>query len=423
MSSKLIRWSKAGGGVPAGIVDAGFASLATFVAGLAAVNLLSDENRGVYGVFFAAFVVGTTFPHNLVFLPYQVYSVAQPMAERFRYIGKATAIGFGFGMLGAGAILIAALATASYTTAAVTIALTVTAVPTVAFSAAQDNLRRMQHVCEHHWAAAITSIVQFVCVVAVIGLMLAADVPVVWMPFGSLLIANIISLSFGIIREGGLGRWTTPVELYARSLVRSGRWLLGQAIVLPGATFVAAALITAFAGAVAMGHAEAARIVAQPVLVLSTGLTAVLGPRAMATAIARDDRGGMQLIKRHAGLILIAGVGYLAFAGWETPWNPLPLLVPAAYVVAGLVAVSIVANVASGLVFLRVEELMAARREVDLVVVSVGASFFSILVAFTAPWTAAFAFPLSILAMSIARYVGYWFYRRKVFSQGAASVS
>ena len=90
----LGRWRRAGGGgLPAGVVDAGFASLATFVAGLAAVNLLSDTNRGVYGVFFAAFVVGTTFPHNLIFLPYQVYSVGRPLDERLRYIGHATASG------------------------------------------------------------------------------------------------------------------------------------------------------------------------------------------------------------------------------------------------------------------------------------------------------------------------------------------
>lgn len=389
--------------------------MATFAAGLAAVNLLSDVDRGVYGVFFAAFVVGTTFPHNLVFLPYQVFSVAQPLEERLLYIGKATAIGFAFAMLGAVAVLIAAVVTASHTTLSVTLALTLTAVPTVAFSAAQDNLRRMQHVREHHWGAAITSVVQFIVVVSVIVVMLIVDAPVEWMPFGSLLIANIVSLSAGFVREGGLGRWTAPEELQPRALVASGRWLLGQAIVLRGATFIATVLIATFAGAVAMGHAEAARIAAQPVLVLSTGLTAVLGPKVMATAIARNERGGMRLVHRHAALIGAAGLGYLLFAGWETPWNPMPMIVPAAYAVAGLVAAMIIANVASGLTFLRIEELMGARRESDLVTVSIVAGVVSIGVAATAGWTAAFAFPLSVLAMSIARWGGYWYYRRRVF--------
>ena len=259
------------------------------------------------------------------------------------------------------------------------------------------------------------SVTQFTVVGASILAMLAFDVPVVWMPFGALLIANIASTTLGLVRAGGLGVWSVPDALHWRSLVQRGRWLLGQAIVLPGATFVAAALITAFAGAVAVGYGEAARLVGQPVLVLSTGLTAVLGPRVMSAAIDRDDGRGMRLIARHALLVLLSGSVYLLIAGWDVPWNPMAVLIPAAYAVAGLTAVSIVAAVVNALVHLRVEELMGAHREVDLVKVSVAASIVGVAVAFTSPWTEAFAFPLSLLAMSAARYVGYWYYRRKVY--------
>ena len=405
------------------MIDAGFASLGTFVAGLAAVNLLSDQNRGVYGVFFAAFVVGTTFPHNLVYLPYQVFSVSQPLEERLEYIGHATVTGMVFSLLGSIAILLAALVTAPETTLAVTIALTVTAFPTVGLSASQDNLRRMLHVRERHWSAAAMSVVQFGMVVISIGVMLLLDVPIVWMPFGSLLIANIVSSVLGIVRSGGLGHWHVPEALHWQVLVRRGRWLLGQAIVLPGATFVAAAIITAIAGAVAVGYGEAARLVGQPVLVLSTGLTAVLGPRVMSAAISSDNARGLKLIHRHAFLVLAAGAGYLLIAGWDVAWNPMSRIVPSAYVIAGLAAVSIIAAVANALVHLRVEELMGADREVDLVKVSVVASIVAVLVAFTAPWTEAFAFPLSLLAMSIARDLGYRYYRRRVYRRPPATPS
>ena len=42
--------------VPAGLIDAGTASLAHFLVGLASVNLLDEANLGVYAVFFAAFI-------------------------------------------------------------------------------------------------------------------------------------------------------------------------------------------------------------------------------------------------------------------------------------------------------------------------------------------------------------------------------
>lgn len=397
------------------MVDAGFASLATFVAGLSAVNLLSDENRGVYGVFFAAFVVGTTFPHNLVYLPSQVYAVAQPVAERMRHIGKVTGIGLLFSGFGVISIVVAALVTASHTTAPVTFALTLTAGLSVAVSAAQDNLRRMLHVRERHWSAASLSIVQFVVVAIAVLTMLSLDVPVYWIPFGSLFIANIVSSSLGFVRAGGFGVPDTPPELAPRQLVVSGRWLLGQAIIPTGATFLATAIITTLAGAAAMGYAEAARIVAQPVLVMATGLTAVLGPRVMASGVHRDNEGGSLILKKFAILTVIPGLAYLAIAGWDVPWNPMAFVVPSAYTVVGLVAVAIIANIASGLVFLRVEELMGARREVDLVKVSLIASVFMVLVALTAGVTQSFALPLGVLFLSIVRFAGYKHYRRIVY--------
>lgn len=397
------------------MIDAGFASLATFVAGLAAVNLLSNENRGVYGVFFAAFVVGTTFPHNLVYLPSQVYAVAQPLADRMRYIGRVTGIGLAYSSLGAIAIVFAAVVTASHTTWPVTVALTLTAGLSVAVSAAQDNLRRMLHVRERHWSAASMSMVQLAVVSISVVTMLSLDVPVYWVPFGSLFIANIVSSTLGFVRAGGLGEWDAPVELAPRSLVTSGRWLLGQAIVPTGATFLATAIITSLAGAAAMGYAEAARIVAQPVLVVATGLTAVLGPRVMAAGVGRDQARGSMILRRFSILTIIPGLLYLAIAGWDVPWNPMAIIVPSAYAIVGLVAASIVANIASGLVFLRVEELMGARREVDLVKVSFAASVFMVAVALTAGVTESFALPLGVLFLSLVRYLGYWHYRRKVY--------
>jgi O-antigen/teichoic acid export membrane protein len=412
------RWSDLKDSLPAGIVDAGFASLGTFVAGLAAVNLLSDVDRGVYAVFVAAFIVGTTFPHNLVYLPSQVYTVGRPIAERLEYLGRVISMGLGFSLLGSGAILIAAIATASHTSTAVTLALSVTAVLNLAVSTAQDNLRRMLHISELHWSAASMSIVQFTTVVIVLVGMMLADIPVVWIPFGSLFIANIVSSILGLIKAGGFGHWDTPPGLQPRVLVRSGRWLLGQALIPTGAAFLASVVITNLAGAEAMGYAESARVVAQPVLVFATGLTAVLGPKVMASAMSRDNSGASTMLRRFLQLTAGAGILYLAFAGWATPWNPMQVIVPSAYIVGGLVAVTIVANIAFAAMFLRIEELMGARREVDLVKVALFASPLLIAVGFTAGATGAFARPLGLLALTAASFPAFLHYRNKVYRKG-----
>jgi hypothetical protein len=409
------RWSDLKGSLAAGTVDAGFASLGTFAAGLAAVNLLPDIDRGVYAVFIAAFLVGATFPHNLVYLPSQVYTVGRPMAERLLYLGRTTAMGLGFSLLGSGAILIAAVATASHTSWGVTVALTVSAILNLAVSTAQDNIRRMLHISELHWSAASMSIVQFMTVAIVLTAMMLADVPVVWIPFGSLFCANIASSTLGLIRAGGFGHWNTPGGLRPRVLVRSGRWLLAQALIPTGAAFLAAVVITALAGATAMGYAEAARVVAQPVLVFATGLTSVLGPKVMAFAMSRNEVGANSMLKRFLQLTVGVGLVYLVFAGWATPWNPMQVVVPSAYIVTGLVAVTIVANIAFASLWLRIEELMGGRREVDLVKVAFVASPLLVAVAFTAGATGAFARPLGVLVLSGARFFPYRYFRGRMY--------
>lgn len=262
------------------------------------------------------------------------------------------------------------------------------------------------------------SIVQFATVVIVLASMMLADIPVVWIPFGSLFFANIASSSLGLVRAGGFGHWNTPKGLRPGVLVKSGRWLLGQALIPTGAAFLASVVITALAGAAAMGYAESARVVAQPVLVFATGLTAVLGPKVMASAMSRSEGAASAMLRRFFQLTVAAGLLYLLFAGWATPWNPMQLVVPSAYVVSGLVAVTILANIAFASLFLRIEELMGARREVDLVKVALVASPLLIAVAFTAGATGAFARPLGILVLSGASFFPFRYYRDRVYRSG-----
>jgi hypothetical protein len=66
--------------VPAGVADATIASIASFGAGLTGVTLLTETDRGVYGVFFTAFMLGGIIVSELIYVPAQV--VALPPSDR-----------------------------------------------------------------------------------------------------------------------------------------------------------------------------------------------------------------------------------------------------------------------------------------------------------------------------------------------------
>ncbi len=393
--------------LPAGIVDAGFASLATFASGLVAVNVLDDVTRGIYAVYFTAFVLGQIIAYQLIYVPAEVVAVGRPVDRRLASFFSGLRPGLVAALLGTTAILAAFAFTVRLAPPATTTPLTLTALVATFLSPTQDHLRRMLHIARVPWLAATVSTVQFVVTATSLAVFLAVGVAPVWVPFGALAVANAVSLAAGgvvvVRRVPRLER--EPLRF--RSLARSGRWLLVQAAIPAGANFVAAGIITTLAGAVAMGHAEAARVVAQPILVLATGLTFALRPRVMEAAIDRDR----PTARRTTRILVIGttavGLGYLALVA--VPWvgNPMRLLAPAAYVVAGLVAVTIVANLLLASVFLATEELAAADRAVTLTKVSAVAAPIQLAVTATAAWTGAFARPLGLGAGSLTRLIGY----------------
>ncbi len=393
--------------LPAGIVDAGFASLATFASGLVAVNVLDDVTRGIYAVFFTAFVLGQIIAYQLIYVPAEVVAVGRPVDRRLVSFFSGLRPGLVAAFLGS-TVIVAAFAFASgLTTPDVTVPLMVSALVATFLSPTQDHVRRMFHIARLPWHAAAVSAIQFAVTTAMLGFLLAVGVPVVWVPFGALAVANAVSLAVGSILVRRRVSRLARERLRFRSLARSGRWLLLQAAIPAGANFVAAGIITTLAGAVAMGHAEAARVVAQPILVLATGLTFALRPRVMEAAIRRD-----RATARRTGRVLLAGttlvgVGYLLVVA--VPWfgNPMRLIAPAAYVVPGLVAATILANLVLASLFLATEELAAADRAVTLTRVSAVAAPIQLAVTATAAWTGAFARPLGLGAGSLGRLVGY----------------
>jgi O-antigen/teichoic acid export membrane protein len=391
--------------LPAGLFDSGFASLATFAAGLSAVTLLGDADRGVYAVFFTAFMLGTVLPRNLIFTPAEVRAVAFPVKERLSLLPRSLALGLGPALLGASAVLMAVAATWTYTTTEVLIALTLTTGVTTILSPLQDHVRKMLHIATLSWRAASVSMVQFTAVAVAVGVMLLLDVGAAWIPFGALAIANAVSLAFSRSVVHLPKGFVAPVRLHFRSLASKGKWLVVQASATATAGFAVAAIISWLAGPDALGFAESARVVAQPILVLASGFTAVLAPRSMKAGMDRNLTMARQTSRVYYWIVGLAGLGYLAIAGWDWILNPMAYIVPSAYVVPGLVALSVVANMAIAAVFLQINELLGAHEEKALARISWMISPIYLLGGLTAGFTGAYARPLGMLGQTSARYV------------------
>jgi hypothetical protein len=406
--------------LPAGIVDAGFASLATFVAGLIAVTLFNDVDRGIYAVFFVAFNLGAIIAYQLVYVPAEIVAVSRPLSRRLTILDDSLSIGRLPAIAGSLVVVAATATTAPIADLNLSIGLTITAVVATFLSPTQDHLRRTLHIAHRPWHAAYMSIAQFLVTITAIGVMWVLDVPVAWIPFGSLAIANIVSMAYGrfLIYRDRRGA-VAPGHVTFRELSLQGRWLLFQAIIPALAAFLTANIITYLASPEAMGFAEAARIVAQPIMVAASGLTSALRPRVMEAAMLRDFRVSRRVETLYAGMVLAAAVVYIPIVGDTWSWNPLRSIVPAAYEVRYLVIAAIASNAVLGAQFLVVNEMMAAGRARALTILEAAATPLRLLAATSAVAIGAFALPFSYIVNGFNVLAGLIYMYRQLYGLGA----
>ncbi|MDJ0665584.1 MAG: hypothetical protein QNJ75_13615 [Acidimicrobiia bacterium] len=407
--------------ISAGVLDAGLASLATFVAGLVAVNVLSAAETGVYAVFFTAFTLGQVIATNLTFVPAEVVAVAWPRETRLAALRQTLRLGSGPSLLGTLAIAVASVVAIPIGTGATIGPLAATSAVTVLLWPMQIHIRRLLHIAEESWSAVAVSATQLVGVITSIVAMRIIDITAVWIPFGSLALATFASLTTGILLARRSDRSEAPEQLQLRALIRSGAGLLAG-VGIPAVTkFGAATIIGYLAGAEVLGYAEAARVVANPVLVLGTGLSFVLGPRAMKAAVDRNRDAANRARLRFIALIGVAAVAYLAIVGPMWVGNPMTRLVPRAYEVSWLVAASIGANLLMGILTLVIQEMTAARRTNLIAIIGLISAPFQLAAAATAGATGAFARPLSWAAGSLVRFAGYAPALRNWYATGSDS--
>jgi hypothetical protein len=401
--------------VPAGLFDAGLASLATLGAGAYAARFLTAPELGAYALFFSAYLVAAVIPSQLILIPAVIASLDREQWQRMGLLGQTWRLGaptaVGAAVLAGGAACVGAKAPGS-----VLGPLAITTIICSVVSPLQDHVRRTLHLSGRSWRAAGVSLIHLTVTIGALAIGRNLGIRDVWLPFGALFIGNLTSLWLGILSTRSTWLSSPLPRYHIPKLMQSGRRLLLLEFLPTVATFVASIFITRLAGPAALGHAEAARIVSQPVLVMTVGLSAALGPRSMEAGASRD-RGQASRVARPFVLLLVA-MGAFYGAVTVTQWwgNPIGAIVPAAYVVPGLVPSAVLAGALFGVVFPYRSELVGAQFLRPLPWLSAFAGSLQCLAAVSALWIGAFARPLSDATNGLVSWTGYRRYRKKLYA-------
>lgn len=394
----------------AGLLDASLASLATFVAGVYAVRVLDPQSLGAYALCYQAVFLAAILPANLIFAPAEVAVVAHPRERRVERLGRSLQVGAPVALAGGVLSLAWLLVAPSEITRATLLPLAITGAAMVLLSPIQDHVRRILHSGGQSRRACVVSAVQLAGVIAAILVIHYAHAPAPWVPFGALAIANLFSLLVGLTAPRALHRGEEGIA--AGELLKAGKWIFLGGLMSPASGFAAAALVSALAGAEALGYAEGARVIAQPVWVLAVGLSSVLGPRSMEAARARDRAQARSVSRTFTLAVVATGILCMAVFGTAWRWNPLTWLLPTAYAVPYLVLMTLLAQTLTGVLFPFRSELLGGRREAALTSTEAASGVARIGVAASAPVTLAYAVPLGYLAVGAARALAYvWLIR------------
>jgi O-antigen/teichoic acid export membrane protein len=408
--------------LPAGLLDAGFASLARLAIGIYAARTLSVSDLGAYALFFSAFVFACVVPMQFVLVPAELATLPAARLDRLALLRQSWRIG---APTAAAAAVLASVAAGlgAEAPAKVLWPLVLTMTACAAVTPLQEHLRRVLHLAGVSWHAAVVSLIQIGGVVVALGLLAWVDAPPLWHPFGALTIATVLSLTAGLL----LARRRQPPATLPRyrvtRLMRSGRWLLAIEVITAGATFLASVLVSRLDAPESLGYAEAARIVGQPLFVLASGLSVVLSPRAMEAGAGRDRTAARRVARPYAVLLVAVGLAYGALT--VVPWwgNPLGTLVPQAYVIAGLVPVTVASYVLFGLPMIPRSELTGAGRERVLPQVGLAAAVVQCAASLSTVWIGAFARPVGVALFGAVLLLGYAYHQRLVYATGDLALS
>lgn len=384
-----------------GMVDAGASSAATFVAGVAAARMLDLPELGVYALIFAGLLLTTQLPTQLVLSPTEARLVERHASERPGFLLSAVAAAMPWALLAGVLTLGLGFLVGDDEGSASRLVLTVTGALATVFSPIQDHVRRMLHLAGRHWSAAWISVARAAIVGVSILLGSVFDLPAALLPLGSLALGDLFSMLPVLLSPNSRA---SRLPFRSSDLRISGTWLLVSSLAAPAAGFIASFAVTVFAGESALGLAEAARVTAQPLLVLAAGMAAVLGPQAMEAAHRRDRARANALTRRMTVILGSAMVLYVGCTLLPESINPVMWAVgPRAFELPWLTQLSILAAAANAVVLLQRSELVVLDRTKSLAGSEVVAGAVRGALGATAAWIHAWAVPVGFLAGGLTR--------------------
>ncbi|NNC93424.1 MAG: hypothetical protein HKN80_13125 [Acidimicrobiia bacterium] len=129
----------------------------------------------------------------------------------------------------------------------------------------------------------------------------------------------------------------------------------------------------------------------------------------------------MRLARVSRLTVIGSGVLFLAWTGFDWAGNPMAWLVPEAYSVAGLTALTIFTFVIFGMLFSDESQLIGGGRELDVFKIYLVGALVQIPIAFTAPVTESYALILSVLGFGVVRWIGYRGARRRLYPSASTT--
>jgi O-antigen/teichoic acid export membrane protein len=394
--------------VPAGLLDAGCASLASFATSLYAARLLSAEDLGTFSLFFTAFLMAAVVPTQLLYAPAEIASLSYEGRRRLRLLDQSMRLGC-LPAVAAGLVAVLAAIKGSTDATSEVTSLACTSLACAIVSPMQDHLRRLLHFAGLSWRAAAMSGLHLAVTLGGLFVGTSVGLPAAWVPLGALALGNVLSLLLGIRLASGRRDFAGLEPLALLDLFRFGRWLTLVGLTPILARFASGVLVTHLASAATLGYVEAARVVSQPLFVLMLGLSFPLAPQMMEAAATRSTDLARLASRPFKTIIVVSGLLYLLVVGLQWRFNPVSYLVPKAYVVIGVVPLLIVVQILQGLLHPSRTELTGARQPRTLLRLELVTSSMLCLASAGAGTLGAFAVPLGGLVQSLA---GLWLFER-----------
>lgn len=396
-----------------GVVDSGLAAGGTFLVGLYAVREFEPALLGSYSLSFSAVLLAAIVTSQLVYVPVLALSVDDAAEDRSGYYLAGLRLGVVPMGFASGAITALLWLTLPQSLPdGERVALVASMVLASASHGPQLFARQSLQYRGKPWMAATASLARLGTILGTLVWAPRLMVPPAALPLTALALGSTVPVLVALLDSH------TSLGLPERTVLRRGTPLSIAAFLPVAASYVASFLVATLAGPEELGFAEAARVVATPVMVVGAGLSAALAPGLM-EAVRDQSRDRITRLLRIFFLpFALLTLGYAVGLSSKSGAFVLRRLAPLALEHRWLVTVTLVSLMLSSADLPLRLVLVSSARESAILAREIPASTPHVLAGLSAGTTGAFARPigatgaglvrLALLGTLVARVMATW---------------